>query len=84
MVDTHIQWAGRASERTFTCPGLSMPQPADYVACYRAGHSCTSVNETTEDERGRESRNFCPCCGSWHGSLFIPRAMMDEPPEVSA
>lgn len=64
-----------STDRIFACPGLSMPQPPDapfegYVACYRAGHQCTSTNETVEDERGRESRNFCPCCGDWHGSLL--------------
>jgi hypothetical protein len=66
----------------FTCPGLSMPQPADappegYVACYRAGHTCTSTVTRTEDERGVATWVHCPCCGNSFSSMYMPAGMSE-------
>jgi hypothetical protein len=60
-----------------------MPQPPDappegYVACYRAGHECTSTHSITEDEHGRNGRVFCPCCGRSYMSWFTPWVLMQE------
>jgi len=76
--------AGQAA--AFTCPGHSMPQPADappegYVACYRAGHECSSTTTRTEDEHGGLStRAVCPCCGDGHGSSYVPASLRGEQP----
>jgi hypothetical protein len=67
----------------FTCPGLSMPQPADappegYVACYRAGHTCTSTVTRTDTEHGGvATRVHCPCCGDLHSLMIVPAGMSE-------
>lgn len=61
----------------FTCPGLNMPQPTNappegYVACYRAGHECTSTcTETTTDDGGLERWVHCPCCGETWSVMYV-------------
>lgn len=65
---------------TYTCPGMSMPQPADapeegYVSCYIAGHECQSESVRTEDERGLLSEIRCRCCGELYGSMYVPKGM---------
>jgi hypothetical protein len=64
----------------YTCPGLSMPQPADapeegYVACYVAGHECVTESVREEDEHGVLSEIRCRCCGDPHGSMYVPKGM---------
>lgn len=61
----------------FTCPGLSMPQPADapyegYVACYIAGHKCISTVTRTEDAATVTTKGHCGCCGDLHYSMCEP------------
>ena len=71
---------------SFHCPGITMPQPAGapaegFVACYRAGHRCTSTTAETEDVYGGlDSRMFCPCCGDFQGSQSIPASLRGEQP----
>lgn len=65
---------------TYTCPGLSMPQPSGapeegYVSCYIAGHKCESEMVRTEDERGVRSEVRCRCCGDLHAYICEPKGM---------
>lgn len=73
------------SEREFACPGRLMPQPAGapqegFVACYRAGHRCTSATHVEVSERGTTTQTVhCPCCGDFQGSITVPRAVVETP-----
>lgn len=69
--------------KTFTCPGLMMSQPdgapdEGYVACYRAGHKCTTEVVTDRDEHGVSTKVRCSCCGDGHGSMYVPHSMAED------